>query len=217
MVNSYVGSRTLTQLQIDDYENKLRLSLENFPSLKSLKLVRLRENIFSTSECLPLEHLSINEVFAPHITFEAFTGFLKKFAPTLVHLEIKNCSLNFLDTTSFDFGRKVTETFPKLKFFSWDYPFDQETMHALTLYFLPRFPALEKLELTEFQFPAGMYYFGKGLDNNDSFREVFNKIADFLDSENYFGICLKLQSVHVFQRCRSDEEHVYVGYRKHKD
>jgi len=108
VVNSYVESPTLTHLEIEDDDNKICLSLRNFPSFKSLKLWFLKENIFATSESLPLALLSISYVDSGFTTFEVFTDFLKKFSSTLVHLEINGVPITQLEPNGFNFGKKIT-------------------------------------------------------------------------------------------------------------
>jgi len=214
VLNSYVGSQTLKQLEIDDI-SKLCLSLKNFPSLKCLKLWCLNDEIFPTSETLQLEQLSINHVHAySNISFEGFTDFLEKFSSTLAHLEINSVPIYHLNTEGFNFGKRVTSTFPNLKFFSWDYPRGQEAMRALAFYFLPRFPALEKLELTQFLFRTEE---GNSGENDDAplSQKVINEITAFWKRENYWGICKNLKSIHVFRRSEPHNA-IYVGYRERK-
>jgi len=215
VVNSFVRSPTLSHLELCAMDNKLCLTLENFPNLKTLKLWYLKDNTIFNSECLPLEHLSINYILVSNITFEAFTNFLKKFAPTLVQLELVNVSMRELESTGFSFGKKVTSSFPNLKFFSWDYPLNQDAMQALALHFLPRFPALKRLELTEFRFSTEPSWNFQVEDDDDDNVPVpqgdINEIIDFLDRENYWAICSKLESIHVFHMWGSN---IYVGYKK---
>jgi len=213
VVNSYAGSKTLTHLEFEDDDEKLRLSLDNFPSLKSLKLRRLTYNILSTSQSLPLEQLSINDVDGT--TFEEFTDFLEKFSPTLVHLEIDGVPIYLVNPERFDFGKKITCNLPNLKFFCWDYPTNREAMQALALYFLPRFPALEKLELVGFRFSTekGHGWKREGDDNDDPLPQGDEKeITDFLERQNYWGLCKKLESIHIFHRWGSKKDPIYVCY-----
>jgi len=216
VVNLYVGSQTLTHLEVQDDDNKLCLSLKNFPSLKSLKLWHLKDKILSTSESLPLEQLSINFAAGCTVPFKVFTDFLKKFSSTLVHLEIFAVSVNKLKPSRFNFGKKVICNFPNLNFFSWSYPENQEAMQVLALHFLPMFPALEKLELTQFWVSKEVNS-GEDSDDDDDAplpQKVINEIATFLERENYWGICTKLQSIYVYGS--RPEREIYVGYRNQK-
>jgi len=218
IINSYVGSTTLTQLEIDDEENKIDISIQNFPNLKKLKLNWMKLGVFESSQSLPLEHLSIERMDASDTTFEKFAGFLNNFASTLVHLEIIGLSMDQLKLEEFDFRRQVTPVFPNLKFFSWRYPLNEKAMLALALYFLPKLPALEKLELTGFRYSTEVV--------NDDDPEVDDpddvplpegdkkEIKDFLERENYWAICSKLESIHVFHRRAFEKEPIYEGYRK---
>jgi len=109
-----------------------------------------------------------------------------------------------------------------LKFFSWNYPLNEETLRALGLYFLPRFPALEKLELTdhcELQFSAEMANHEDSEENDDADDVPLpqgneKEIMDFLERENYWGICKKLKSIHVCHHRELERDAIYVGYRK---
>jgi len=210
ILNSYLGSPTLTHLEFGEIVNNLCLSLENFPCLKSLEWWGEKEDTFSNFESLPLEQLSINN--GVRTSFEVFADFLNKFSSTLVHLELLGVPMKDLESNGFNFGKKIACNFPNLKFFSWDYPLNQQAMQALAFYFLPRFPALEKLELTEFSMQYGNNLESEQNHGVPHHQRDEQEIMGFLERENYWGVCKNLKSIHVFPRFQP-EHAIYVAYR----
>ncbi|CAL8132468.1 unnamed protein product [Orchesella dallaii] len=191
-------SKQLTCIQVDNgvYD---ALTLETYPKLQELRFEKLDLMSLLPSEKLPLRRLIIKDVARVKDTPDPFmklANFFHCFEDTLEHLELPSLSgfgdlqkhLNLaLKKTPHRNGRVL---FPKLKVFGFPYTNESKELALLKHYFLPKFMALETIEVM-----------GSGMAPpvlSVSLCKGIRLIRKFLVNERCWEVSRKLKTVRLF-------------------
>ncbi|CAL8132474.1 unnamed protein product [Orchesella dallaii] len=207
-------SKQLTCLEVPSGVHNA-LTLEAYPKLQELQFEKLDLMSLLPSEKLPLRRLIIKDVARVNDTPDPFmklATFFHSFEDTLEHLELPSLSgfgdlqkhMNLALKKTPHRNRRVL--FPKLKVFGFPYTNESKELALLKHYFLPKFMALETIEVISSGLPLVANVSNGG-----------RLIRKFLVKERCWEVSRKLKTVRLFPDLVSDYTVICVKDLKDDD
>ncbi|CAL8120635.1 unnamed protein product [Orchesella dallaii] len=202
LLSTYSKQLTCLEVPIVVYN---ALTLEAYPKLQELQFEKLDLMSLLPSEKLPLRRLIIKDVARVNDTPDPFmklATFFHSFEDTLEHLELPSLSgfgdlqkhINLALKKAPPRNGRVS--FPKLKVFGFPYTNESKELVLLKHYLLPKFMALETIEVMGSGLPSPVL--------SGSLSKEDRLINKFLVKERCWEVSRKLRTVRLFPDFVSD-------------